>query len=936
MRFNSLAGSSAILAIMAATLATAPALASETPLYQPAPAWVTPAPAIDPAKAAQGSPLMIFDMQQRIDGDKVWNYVDTAFRADTPNALTQLGTLSASWSPDKGDLIIHRVVIIRGSEEIDVLGTAKFDVLRREQQLEKRSLDGELTSTMAVPGLRVGDIVRLTLSTTRADAALAGHVQSGAPVMAEPFSAGFARVRILWPEGKGMRWQAGPKVDLSQDAAVLNGGYRELNLPIPIAKRPEMPADSPSRYRSPPWFQLGNFAGWEDVSKVMAPLFATDGLIAPGSPLAAEVATIASASSDPLERTARALELVQGKIAYLAVSMNGGNYVPQPPAKTWELRYGDCKAKTLLLLSMLRAMGIEAEAVLARSQGGDALPTLLPMPADFDHVLVHARIGGKDLWLDGTTVGTRKVDLADAPPFFHVLPLKPAGSGLLAITPHANVRPNVAVTLKLDHSAGVDLPSIFDVSLAFRGAEAAQLNTQWVQAPVSQHRDMLNAIIQRYAGQVQISTQSFTYDDRSSVATITARGLLATDWKFERGGMRQQITLLQSSFEPDRARPLWRDIPVATEQAVSRDWNTRFILPDGGKGYTIDGDPAISAMLGGAHLVRSGSLSGGVYSVIERIDQTGSEIAAADVSTEKARVAAARAATVALVAPPGVRRSWQYGDAASRALLRPVEAVLAAAIADQPDKPEPLETRANLRSLVLDWRGAVTDIGRAIALEPRANDLLMRSALLENMGEQAGALKDAISAQDLDPASSAGIGRRAGILSRMGRHDEALALLQERIDAAGQDRFEMISAQADLMSDAGKAAEAISLLDSTIATKPGDPVLLNTRCWIKATRGIALDTALRDCTKAIELSENSAQILDSRAMVYFRMGRMEDAMADYDAALQAVPSLAPSILMRGVILKHGGNTAEGQPLIDQALRMDPTILPRFKGYGIEL
>ena len=70
--------------------------------------------------------------------------------------------------------------------------------------------------------------------------------------------------------------------------------------------------------------------------------------------------------------------------------------------------------------------------------------------------------------------------------------------------------------------------------------------------------------------------------------------------------------------------------------------------------------------------------------------------------------------------------------------------------------------------------------------------------------------------------------------------------------------------------------------------------LLNARCWLKGTRNLALDTALRDCTRSIELSENPEHALDSRAMVYFRLNRLEEAVADLDAALDAAPEQAAS------------------------------------------
>src|SRR5690606_14557035 len=144
------------LATIASSIAIiwcAPAWAGEEPIYQPAPDWVLPA---ELPTARSGPPIVLLDEQKRIEGNRVWSYSDRAFRIDNPQVLQGAGTIQAQWMPDKGDLIVHRVAIVRDDEEIDVLKDgARFDVLRREQQLEQRSIDGLLTATLAVPGLRV-------------------------------------------------------------------------------------------------------------------------------------------------------------------------------------------------------------------------------------------------------------------------------------------------------------------------------------------------------------------------------------------------------------------------------------------------------------------------------------------------------------------------------------------------------------------------------------------------------------------------------------------------------------------------------------------------------------------------------------------------------------------------------------------------------------
>ena len=151
--------------------------AGDKPLYAPAPDWVKPAPAIDPATVKDDSPVyLILDNQQRLKDGQVTGYVETAARVGSTQILDSLGTVKLQWSPDKGDLIVHRAEIIRGTEHIDLLAAGeRFSVLRREEQLEQRMLSGTLTATMAVEGLRVGDVLHMSYSTTEKDATLKGN-----------------------------------------------------------------------------------------------------------------------------------------------------------------------------------------------------------------------------------------------------------------------------------------------------------------------------------------------------------------------------------------------------------------------------------------------------------------------------------------------------------------------------------------------------------------------------------------------------------------------------------------------------------------------------------------------------------------------------------------------------------------------------------------
>ncbi len=914
------------------------ARAGEVPLYRPIPAWVVPAPPIDPAALGKGGAVVVLDQQVRIEHGTVQAYTDRAVRADAPEALALLGTINGVWSPDMGDLIIHRAVILRGSQVIDLLtGGRRFTVLQREQGLERRVLDGSLTATLPVSGLQVGDVLRFSFSVTRHDKALRGHAQDQRMPPFAPAPVRFGRIRVSWPKGETIQWKIGPKVPVLPDALQQEGSDMVLTLPLPLPKRDPIPDDAPSRFRRPPLLQVGDFADWADVSRTMAPLFATEGTIASGSRLAQEVAEIEAATPDPRERAARALELVQSRISYLLLGMNGGNYVPQTPAETWDRRYGDCKAKTVLLLAMLRAMGIEAEAVMAASRGGDALPESLPIPGAFDHVLVRAVIGGRELWLDGTGSGSRLADLDDVPALHYVLPLRTGGADLSRVTWRRSERPGTRATLVLDQRAGIDLPTLVDAVIEIKGGSGAALALAASQAGPEKQIELAKDTVKRLLDEIRITQSRITSDQATGITTVRVQGLMAGPWRFERAGPRLPLDIGRSlvMFAPSRARPAWRDIPVAVEGPTSLDLSVTVRLPDDGRGYRIEGAPAFVGPLGGVLYDRSAALEAGqVLLHIRRDAPAGAEIAPTDLAAEKVRIAKYRANVPLVRGPATARRFWE-DDAPGRTRFAALDAAYAASLLIKPDDAGPLADRARFRRATFDRAGAYADFAKALAIEPSVTLYSDRIAMLIDDGRFEDALADALAALDIDPANRTMAVQRANLLVKLGRKDEALSVRQDALDDAGTDRPRVVGLFAEVQADAGETREALAGLDEAMLTLPGNPDLLNQRCWIKATRGIDLQAALKDCTRSIELASQPAGPLDSRGMVYFRMGRLAEALADFEAALEASPGQAGSLFMRGVIRAQLGQKERARADIGGARRLSPGIDRQYGAWGIK-
>ena len=88
-------------------------------------------------------------------------------------------------------------------------------------------------------------------------------------------------------------------------------------------------------------------------------------------------------------------------IRYVGVEYGQAGYEPHLATEIFANKYGDCKDQSILLISMLRAVGVKAYPVLIGTKNVPKLqrdfPTML-----FNHCIVMAQIDGEDLFLDPT------------------------------------------------------------------------------------------------------------------------------------------------------------------------------------------------------------------------------------------------------------------------------------------------------------------------------------------------------------------------------------------------------------------------------------------------------------------------------------------------------------------------------------------------------
>jgi tetratricopeptide (TPR) repeat protein len=116
------------------------------------------------------------------------------------------------------------------------------------------------------------------------------------------------------------------------------------------------------------------------------------------------------------------------------------------------------------------------------------------------------------------------------------------------------------------------------------------------------------------------------------------------------------------------------------------------------------------------------------------------------------------------------------------------------------------------------------------------------------------------------------------------RRIEGCTALIERGDQSSADLSHVYAMRALAFSLKGRYAAAIRDYDVAISMKPDFAVALNNRAWAYFRWGKG-PMGLDDVERSLQLSPTSPNTLDTRAHIYQTLGRLGEALHDYDQAM---------------------------------------------------
>ena len=260
-------------------------------------------------------------------------------------------------------------------------------------------------------------------------------------------------------------------------------------------------------------------------------------------------------------------------------------------------------------------------------------------------------------------------------------------------------------------------------------------------------------------------------------------------------------------------------------------------------------------------------------------------------------------------------------------LIEQAELVIAAA----PEDPYAYAVAGGIYARAGRADDAIVAYNKGIAIEP-ADFLYVERALKRPKSDLAGREADLAAAYKIDSTRPETLFAQADLYLDQGNKQAAIAKLTQMMDLEDANRPNLLVRRGIVFEKFGEKAMAAA--DFEAARKLMTTAdALNSACWEKALKGVALQSALADCDMALAKEPGSVAILDSRGLALLRLGRLDDAIAAYDQALAKSPRLPTSLYGRGIARGRKGDKEGAAADIAAAIAVQPDITSELSDIG---
>lgn len=495
----------------------------------PVPVWVKDIQ-LDTKKIADSSTgnvkYHLYDRQSNASS-KPHHFYRFVKEANNTSALESVSKLKVNFNPAFQQLLVHSADVYRSGKLIYTLNKNDIKIFSDESDLKNEMLTGRAQALILLPSTQVGDVVDIKYS-------ILGTNPIFGDRNAYTFGLGWSvpldlvHIRIVYPASKGLNFRTTgvdlkPQETIENELKVLSW---TLENPKPIFNEEQYPYG----YVRYPFLSVSEYSSWSEVVEQQEPLYRNRDL---PMDLMSRVEGITQGLSDA-EKVVAILNFVQKEVRYLGLEYGINAYKPHLPKEVWRDRRGDCKDKTLLLISILDALSIESYPALVNTEYREGLKDVLPAPNNFDHVIANVLVDGRSYWLDPTRAPqSGKLNEIGYYSYDQALVLKKGQSVLthMPLDPADNDQTFITEEITIgDYTAPIRLK----VSSLYKGKSAENMKSRFENDHLSKIEQQYIQFYQKQYGQV-LDHQSilYGYDAEKNQFTVEESYLIDSFFNLE-------------------------------------------------------------------------------------------------------------------------------------------------------------------------------------------------------------------------------------------------------------------------------------------------------------------------------------------------------------------------------------------------------------------
>jgi transglutaminase-like putative cysteine protease len=468
---------------LVAAVANAAEVPTESkPVVAPPSAWVLPQfydrqAAIQGAEAGADQKLLLLERQINVASNET--FVHVIRQVCTLAGLQNGADIEINYNPGYQSLTMHWARLWRGVNHLERLDAGQIKVMRQERDLDQQLLNGEQTAMLVMDDVRVGDIVDYAYSVKGDNPVFNGRFSDTA-IIQDSNPVDRLLVRVLCPVPRQI--YSRPHGCSVQPAVARKTNSVECVWDLRHVPKCQNEDSLPVWFDPEPWVQMTEFKSWAEVNQWAQALFHNGSELSPA--LAGKIAEWKQIVG-PEQQILTALRFVQDEIRYFGVEIGVSAEKPADPSTVFTRRFGDCKDKALLFVTLLRGLGIEAYPVLVNTRLRHTLDDWLPAADAFDHCIAVALLNGQAYWLD-PTAGYQRGSLAA-----HYLPDYERGLVIAPLTAALTTIPQTAglpltTTTESFVLGGRTGPSSLKVVTVAEGRDADELRAMFANTKRSE------------------------------------------------------------------------------------------------------------------------------------------------------------------------------------------------------------------------------------------------------------------------------------------------------------------------------------------------------------------------------------------------------------------------------------------------------------------